>query len=184
MMWLVGILAAFNIALIATIWLGPSLKPPPGHRREGRFEHELKFTADQRERLNEMKHGQHQKIDSLKRLAGQIREFYFIQLKETKPEATLLDSLSGQLGYFHQLIEKQTFSYFSEMRTMLTTSQLPVFDDMVGDIVKSLPEQPRQHGEPPHPPHGGQGRPENEFDPPAPADGPGDGMQPKNRLDN
>ena len=189
--WLAGLLVACNIALIATIWLRPAgncapqgehMPPPPGPGRPGaNFNKQLNFTSEQNEKFTQMATEHRGKIDSIKKLAKAAREQFFANIKSDVNNQAQLDSLSNILGKYHQLIELQTYNHFRSVRDMLTASQKTIYDSIIFDVLKGLPEQPHFKGDGmrrrgPHP-GDGQGPPpppRDDRDGPPPPPG-GDG---------
>ena len=173
--WLVGLLAVCNIALIATIWLRPPYTPPPPPRHIN-FNKQLGLSKEQNEKIELLHQSQMNKIDSIKKVAKVIREQFFLQLKTDKPNTTLIDSLSSLLGHYHQLVELQTFAHFKNIRSLLDSAQRPLFDSLVQEIVKSLPEQPRFKDDG-NEQHRGRGERDGQpgFGPPPPPPGPPEG---------
>ncbi len=154
--WLVGLLVLCNIALLVTIWIKPKNadcapgRPPVNNHRGGpggNFNDQLSFTKEQNDRFIQMRAEQHEKIDSLKKLAKDARELFFAGLKNGNQTPAQLDSLGTVLGNYHKLIELQTYSHFKEVKGMLTDVQKPLFDSIITDVLRSMPEQPRFKGD-------------------------------------
>ena len=172
--WLVVLLVGCNMALIAIVWFKPQkmMHPPPppgGHRGRIDFNEELSFTKEQNEAFTNMSKMHRHKIDSLKMLARDVRAQFFVGIG-TEKNAARLDSLAGVLGNYQKLVELQTYAHFSQVREMLGDKQKEIFDHLVQDVLKNLPEQPRLTGG--HGPESrGDGGPPPEHDGPPPPDG-------------
>jgi|GEM_PF-1947603 len=148
--WLIALLILCNAALIATIWLRPGTPPPPPAppvRPAGNLSEQLALTPAQQTRFDSIRTDQRQKIDSLKKLAGSLREQFFNGLKEGSHPDTQLDSVAGQLGNYHKQIELETYRHFAAIRQILTDSQRAGFDRTIGDVLHRLPEQPHYRGD-------------------------------------
>ena len=183
--WLVVLLVGCNVALIAIIWFRAQAQsvdklPPPGdaHAPMGRFFEDLSLTPEQTEMFQKASRENRQKIDSLKKLAADVREHFFDGLKSDNSTANT-DSLAMVLGNYHKLIELQTYAHFTKLRSMLGDRQKIIFDSIVKNVLKSLPEQPgpRREGppgrdgmRPPPPPddRNGPPPPEDRNGPPPP----------------
>lgn len=150
--WMVAILAVFNIVLIFTIWYKPQtqLFQPnkehrlPPHEQQKRLINTLKLSATQQHKYDSLKEGLEINIKKLKGNVKKCRESYFRNIIKGIPSN---DTLAIQLGYLHQLIEQETYNHFYNVRNILSDSQKVTFDNIVGDIIKSLPEQPHTKGD-------------------------------------
>ncbi len=153
--WLVAFLVVCNIALLATIWMKPGRSNIPGlagmNAHPGgpgaNFNAQLSFTKEQNDKFIQMRADQRQRIDSLKKLARETREQFFSGLKGSPQTQARLDSLGSVLGNYHKLIEMQTYEHFRQVKEMLTDAQKPLFDSIISDVLKSMPEQPRYKGD-------------------------------------
>ncbi len=187
---LVAILMAVNVALLAVIWFGPAHLPPPpspDNRLAGpgqglSFKERLKITKEQEGRFQEMSKDNRDKIDAIKLEGKKVRDAYFALLM--KPEASQQrDSLASVLGVLHKKVEEQTFSHFAELRAFLKDDQKKIFDSIILDVLKSLPEQPKvnehqiEKGQRQQRPREGEGMERPPFD----RQGPPDGMPPPHR---
>ena len=193
------LLLVCNIALIATIWFKPAQNNRPPHQPPVNFKEQFNLTKEQDDRFQQMRVDQRRIIDSLKKLTNEVRTAYFANLKTNALSAAQLDSMAGTLGTYHKLIEEQTYAHFKAVRDLLTPNQKATFDNVIGDVLKSLPEQPHYKGDgmgpkgrqddahkgddndnPPPPPDGdGQPRPQDGGPPPPGRHHhPGDGFGP------
>jgi len=189
--WLMILLLVCNIALIATIWFKPAQTNRPPHQPPVNFKEQFNLTKEQDDHFQQIRMDQRKTIDSLKKLTNEVRTAYFANLKTNALSATQLDSMAGILGTYHKLIEEQTYAHFKSVRDMLTPNQKATFDHVIGDVLKSLPEQPHYKGDG----LGPKGRPDDAHkgndndDGPPPPDGdnppppdrrhhPGDGFGP------
>jgi Spy/CpxP family protein refolding chaperone len=155
----VALLAVCNVALIATIWLKPA-QPLHDMRLPGRhinFNKRLQLTDDQREKFVELSDLNQKKIDSLKKEATQARAAFFAGMKTEQVNLPLQDSLGTVVANYHKAIELQTFTHFNRLRGMLTANQKTVFDSIIIDVLRQLPEQPRMHRDGHRPPPPGMG---------------------------
>lgn len=152
--WIVMLLGVIcNIALVATIWFRPheSFLPPPP-RPAVNFNQQLHFTKEQNDQFEQMRVVHRAKIDSLKKLAKNVREQFFAELRKGTDASAPSDSIGNMLGNYHKLIELQTYAHFKAVREILNPQQKVIFDSIIVDVLKSLPEQPRTKGD-------GSGRP-------------------------
>ena len=152
--FLVGLLMVANVALLATIWRRPArlpLPPPPppmaGSRPPVNMREELQLTRDQDEQFRLLERTNRVAIDSIKRLGRDARELFFANLHNANATAAQLDSMAGILGNYHKQIELQTFHHFASFRKLLDSKQQPVFDSVIGDVLRTLPEQPHFKGD-------------------------------------
>ncbi|PQJ12283.1 hypothetical protein CJD36_000555 [Flavipsychrobacter stenotrophus] len=155
--WLVGLLVVCNMALIAIIWF----KPQPGysggsereehHGRGGKrmmaFDGDLNLSKEQQAKFDAIVAEQHAHVDSLKRLARDVRTQFFNNISVAAPDAAEMTRLSNDLGNYHRLIELQTYNSFREIRSILTDVQKQKFDTITRDVLTRLPEQPRFRGD-------------------------------------
>ncbi|NDC43376.1 MAG: hypothetical protein EBZ77_17810 [Chitinophagia bacterium] len=172
--WIVGLLAFFNLLLIATIWLKPTQEfQPKGHTPRKNPFAALHLTSQQQHDLEELRYPHERRIDSLKHQSKITREAYF---KAITANGQPNDTLETRLGVLHQTIERETFTYFRAIRGLLSAEQQKTYDEVIGDIIKTLSEQPRSRGDrgtmPPGPPPGGSGPDGEHFPPPGGPDGP------------
>ena len=147
--WLLILLVTCNVALIATIWLKPAqIYDLPQHNRpQGNFIERFNLTREQNEQFSAMRQRQRKTVDSLKKLTNDVRLAYFANLKTNLLSPAQLDSMAGILGNYHKLIEQQTYAHFKGLRQMLTPTQQATFDSVIGDVLKTLPEQPHFKGD-------------------------------------
>lgn len=154
--WLVGLLVVCNMALIVIIWFKPQSKDHDErrggrHERGGKrimgFDGELSLTKEQQAKFDAIVAEQHAHIDSLKRLARDVRTTFFNNLNVPTPDAVEVSRLSNELGNYHRLIELQTFNSFRDIRSILTDEQKKKFDEITKDVLSRLPEQPRFRGD-------------------------------------
>jgi hypothetical protein len=170
---MVAILAVFNVVLIFTIWYKPQTKlflrnkehRLPPHEQQKKLINTLKLNATQQYKYDSLKEGLEINIKKLKGNVKKCRESYFGNIIKGIPSN---DTLAIQLGYLHQLIEQETYNHFYNVRHLLSDSQKVTFDNIVGDIIKSLPEQPHSRGDRMHPdgPPDGHRREDFEHRPP------------------
>lgn len=178
--WLLILLVVCNLGLIMTIWIKPHSGEPGGrfeehehgHDRGGRrgmhrgpinFDRELNLTDAQRKQFDELRIAHEQRIDSIKQIAGRVREQFFDNLNAEAPDQAKLMALDAQLGDYHRQIELMTFNHFREVRALLDEQQKALFDKYIKGALKHMPEQPhsRNDGGPggPGPGCGPDGRP-------------------------
>ena len=176
--WLVILLVGCNMALIGIIWFKPQNMPPPPPGRKPRidFNKQLSFTPEQDKLFSKASLENRHKIDSLKTLARDVRDQFFASLKSGNQSADA-DSLATVLGNYHKLIELQTYHHFTEVRKMLDDKQKIVFDGLIFELLKNLPEQPRMtrghgqdHADGPPPPDDRRGPPPPDRDEMPPRD--------------
>ncbi len=185
-MWLVGLLMAANVALVATIWLKPNMPPPgppPPNGGPINFKERLNLSPQQESQFQQMTIANKAKIDSLKKLGKEVRERFFANLKVDSMLPEQLETISNQLGTYHKLIEMQTFSHFREVRKLLDDKQKTIFDSLIVGVLQTMPEQPhfkddgsRRPGPPPmggRPPAGMMPRPPAGMGGPPPPPPPG-----------
>lgn len=170
--WLVGLLVVCNMALIAIIWF----KPQPGYsgggereEHQGRggkrmmaFDRDLNLSKEQQAKFDVIVAEQHAHVDSLKRLARDVRTQFFNNISVAAPDTAEMTRLSNDLGNYHRLIELQTYNSFREIRSILTDVQKQKFDTITRDVLTRLPEQPRFRGDGMGPEHRKHEREERE----------------------
>ncbi len=172
-MWLVGLLMVGNVALVATIWLGPRRDMPRGRPGPVNFKNQLNFTSEQEAQFEALNSGNRSSIDSIKKLGRDAREHFFEGLKAGTADQVRQDSMAAILGNYHKLIELQTYNHFRRVREILDARQKKIFDSLIFVVIRNLPEQPRLQGD-----RGGPGMPPPPQGRPYPPDGPPPGEGP------
>jgi|GEM_PF-3244332 len=146
--WSVLLLVMSNIGILVSLWVKPHLgrhlpPPPPQHLGPtAPLDQALHLTNQQSARFDELRAANQIKIDSIKAVAIDVRKAYFDCLKDTNDNSAKSDSLAKELGALHYAIEAQTFAHFKSIRSLLQDDQKKIFDDMMTDVLRTMPEQP------------------------------------------
>jgi periplasmic protein CpxP/Spy len=161
--WTVGLLVLCNFALILTIWLKPHHDGPPPHGGGPRdyVISTLKFTDDQVKKYDELINEHQQSMQQLRKSASEYRQALFTGVKNGNGP----DSLAQLIGNNQKEIEIVTYKHFVQVRALCTDAQKTEFDNIIGDVTRSMNGGPGGG----HPPHGDrQGPPPGEDGPPPP----------------
>lgn len=146
--YLVLLLIAMNVGLLAMLWLRPGGR----HRPPGKIPvaEVLQFDAAQKQALEALQAPHFVLTDSLRGVARTQRDSLFGLLRGGAPDAARADRHLQALTAATGRIEAEIFDHFRQVRLLCKPAQLPLFDGELLDRVGP----PRQM-----PPPGG-GRPQ------------------------
>lgn len=155
--WLVIVLVAVNLALLATIWFKPRhphgpppmghMPPPHGGPRE-MIIHELNFNEAQVKEFEGLITEHRAAIERLRNEGKDLRTSLFDQLKNDLTDSLKVKEATNAIAKNQIYIEMATFDHFEKVRKLCNPEQKKKFDGIINNITKMM------GGMGPPPPHG------------------------------
>lgn len=147
--WLVISLVLMNTALLCfTFYNRPGQNHPPFAEKDRRgpgalLIRELELDEKQIEKFELLKEEHHSQVGKYLREGKQFRDLMFEKLHTTASPAEV-SALADSIASKQKAIEVLTFYHFSMVRELCSEQQKKKFDEIIGDVLRSM-------ARPPHP---------------------------------
>jgi len=159
------LLLVLNLGTLSYMWYSKLNTPqqfvdrmPPGNGKEF-LEEELKFSKDQREKLEQLREEHSQKIRGIKEQERKLKDSFFSNLADANLDSNKVRDNANQIGLFQKEIELATFYHVRKMRELCNDEQKKKFDEVIQDVLRmglgpGGKQGPPPNGRRPPPPDG------------------------------
>lgn len=140
---IIAILLISNIALVFMVFKGKKESAPPSRERpSGGFTEFLRtdigFDTLQIIKYDSLKAVHRQKMKPLFEDLQKTKTAYFLQLRDTAISEDQADSSAAEIGKKQVSLDKQLYTYFSNLRKICTPGQLQKFDSLFPQVIKRM----------------------------------------------
>lgn len=140
---IIAILLISNIALIFLVFNRNKETTPPSRERQGGgftefLRTDIGFTPGQITAYDSLKLIHRQKMKPLFEDLQKTKTTYFLQLRDSTLSTTIIDSSAAAIGEKQVSLDKQLYTYFSNLRKICTPNQLQKFDSLFPQVIKRM----------------------------------------------
>jgi len=139
--WLIILIASLvliNIVLLAVIWLEKDTGTPPERGKDAReyLLESLSLSKKQIDSFDSLRKKHFEKIQYYQQQMRVAKDNLFGQL--TQPEMNSADTLAQIIGAIQTKIDLETFSHFSQLRSLLNVEQKEKFDKVIQQVLRNM----------------------------------------------
>jgi len=151
LIWLVIILAVFNVATLTTIFWNTRMRPsfPPNMPREEiqgfMFDSQLNFSTEQKNNIRDLEHAFRESSREIVAKMALNRDEMINELAKDLPSEEKLHELSIELGKYHSELKMQQLQFLKQLKQSCTPEQKVLFQKLLKNVFPTKP--PRGYGE-------------------------------------
>lgn len=134
--FIVAGLILVNLGLLTTIWMRRLGPPPPPPGGPGKLlARELDWTVEQQATFEDMHQLHRQRMDSLRREEGPLREAFFAGISQAWPDSTVLRK-ANEIGAWEARRELEVYRHFKAVQEICTPEQQEQFEQFLLEVLR------------------------------------------------
>jgi protein CpxP len=141
LLFIVAILFLANVVLLYFFFKGKEEVKPPSREHRGiseQLKNDVGFNQEQLKAYDLRREKHMSEMKGLFEGMRQTKEQFFNTIKDPNPNDSLVQASARNIAEQQKAIDLRTHAYFTDLRKICSTDQLPKFDSLYQEVIKRM----------------------------------------------